>query len=124
MVLGLCRRAINAKVEPIDIPSVRRIGEVEGRLTILKQLIAERGAVVLIGIGPEVEPYVAERVGRMIVVGECQLSVECMGMIVEGDVEQVAQILLPIGLLAGAPEGGEDEDEGQNSRLHGQHFDG
>jgi hypothetical protein len=71
-------------------------GEIEVCFAIADALFAEGGAVIFVGIGPAVYPNIFEGIGGVIDVLDLFESVEGMCGVVEGDVDGIIDLLLPI----------------------------
>lgn len=96
---------VDAEVEAVDITSLLPVGEIEIGSSVAQQLFAEGRAIVLAGVGPAMYPDEFQGVGAMVGVLDLYEAVEGAFGIVEGDVDGIVDLLLPIG-LGGAGEGG------------------
>jgi len=92
---------VDAKVEAVDIPSLLAVGEIEIGSSVAEQLFAESRLIVLVGVGPAVDPDEFQSVGAMVAVLDLYEAVEGAFGVVEGDVDGIVDLLLPIGLGAG-----------------------
>ncbi len=100
VVFGFGADIADAEIESIDVAPLPVIGKVKIRPSVFQELVAERGAVVLVGIGPGVEPDKSKGVRRIVPVPEFQEAVEAVSGIIEGDADIVGQFLLPASVLA------------------------
>lgn len=96
---------VDAEVEAVDITSLLAVGEIEIGSSVAEQLFAESCPIVLVGIGPAMDPDEFQGIGAMVVVLDLYEAVERAFRVVEGDVDGIVDLLLPIG-LGGAGEGG------------------
>ena len=78
MVFGFNGIAINFKVEPVNISSLVIITEIKFSRSIFQQLVGEGGTVILIGIGPKMDPDKIEGVGWIIEIIHLDESVQGM----------------------------------------------
>jgi len=101
VVLHFCFLAVDAKVEAVDITAFFFIREVELGAAVAEELFAEGGAIVLVGVGPKVEPDEGEGIGGVVGVLDAGEAVEAFFGVVEGDVDGVVYLLLPVGLRLG-----------------------
>jgi hypothetical protein len=103
--------AIGAEVEAIDVTFLFFIGEIEVGTAISEQLFAEGGLVIFVGVGPAMDPDESKRIGAMVSILDLYKAVERTFGIVEGDIDGVADLLLPVGLGAGVAEGASADDK-------------
>jgi len=99
--------AVDAEFQSVHVSPFCGTGEIEVCLAIADALFAEGGAVIFVGIGPTVYPNISEGIGGVIDVLHPDGGVEGMCGIVEGDVDGIIDLLLPIGLGAGRLRDGE-----------------
>ena len=92
---------IDAEVEAVDIASFLAVGEIEIGSSVAEQLFAESRSIVLVGVGPAMDPDEFEGIGAMVVVLDLYEAVEGAFRVIEGDVDGIVDLLLPIGLGAG-----------------------
>ncbi len=113
MVLHPGFLVVDAEVEAVDITSLLAVGEIEVGSSVAEQLFAESCHVVLVGVGPAMDPDEFQGVGTMVVVLDLYEAVERAFCVIEGDVDGIVDLLLPIGLGSageGVGEGYEYED--------------
>lgn len=92
----MCGDIVHPEIQPVDISSFLRFGEIEFRIAITQQLIAESGLIILIGIGPEMEPDETECVGGMIGVEDLFKSIQAVIVIMQRDIDRIIHRLLPV----------------------------
>ena len=88
---------VDAEFQPVHVSPLFGAGEIEVCLAIADPLFTEGGAVIFVGIGPAVNPNKGERIGRMVDVLNFYRTVEGMCGVVEGDVDGIIDLLLPVG---------------------------
>ena len=76
MVFCFCGDASYFKIEPVDIAALFLFRKIKFRIAMAQLLFGERGAIVLVGIGPEVEPDEAQGIGAVVGVGDALKAVE------------------------------------------------
>lgn len=101
---------VDSEVEAVYIPSLLAIGEIEVGSSVAEQLLAESCLIVLVGVGPAVDPDEFQGVGAMVAVLDLYEAFEGALGVVEGDVDGIVDLLLPMG-LGGAGEGAGDTYE-------------
>jgi hypothetical protein len=87
---------VHAEIKPVDIPTLFLIRKIEILATILQQLIGKSCAIVLVGIGPDMEPDKMECIGRMVDVLQLERSIQGMLFIVQTNVDGIVNFLLPV----------------------------
>lgn len=97
MVFHFCFLAVDAEVETIYIAPLLFIREIEVCPAVAEELFAKGGAVVLIGVGPAVDPDKGKGVGGVIGVVHAGEAVEAFFRVIQGDVDGVVDLLLPVG---------------------------
>ena len=88
--------AIYAEVQPIDITFSVLVGKIEIRSAIGQQLFAKGRSIIFIGIGPAMYPDIGEGVGGMVDVLHFNKSVQRVFYVVEGDIDGIIDLLLPV----------------------------
>jgi len=96
MVFHPGQLAVDAKFQTVHVSPLCGAGEIEVCFAIADPLFAEGGTVVLVSIGPAVDPNIFQCIGGVIDVLDADGSVEGMCGIVEGDVDGIIDLLLPI----------------------------
>jgi hypothetical protein len=98
---------IDAEIEAVDITSLLAVGEIEIGSSVAEQLFAESCSIVLVGVGPAMDPDEFQGIRAVVVVLDLYEAVEGAFGVVEGDVDGIVDLLLPIGLGAGCGSAGE-----------------
>ena len=96
MVFHSGQLSVDAEFEAVHVSPFCGVGEIEICLAIADALFAEGGTVIFVGIGPAVNPNIFEGIGGVIDVLDLFESVEGMCRIIEGDVDGIIDLLLPI----------------------------
>jgi hypothetical protein len=109
--------AIHPKVKPVHISPLLFIGKIKIHSAILQQLVTESGLIVLVGIGPNMEPDITKGIRGMIGVLDPDKSIQAIVCIMEGNVDGIMQFLLPVGSLGmgGKPDG---QNKAQDKYFH------
>lgn len=96
MIGGCCGNAVHFKIQPVDVATLVPAAEIKISPAIEEQLFAESGFVVFICVQPYMKPDKMERVRRVIGIRELFKCVERMILIVQGNVNAVINLLLPV----------------------------
>jgi hypothetical protein len=92
------------------VRAVLHFGEEERNIPILAHLPVQ-GRVALVGVGPQVEPDVVERVGAVVGVGDGLEGAERVPRVIQADVYLVVGLLLEV-FLRGSQQG-QAKEQGQ-----------
>src|SRR6185437_837634 len=103
--------AVDAEFEAVDVTTVLFVGEIEVGAAVVQELFAEGGAVVLIGVGPAMEPDIVQRVGGMVDIPDAGEAVERMCRVAQGNVDGIMHFLLEVAVLGEPREPEETYDE-------------
>ena len=113
MVGYFCRGTIYFKIQPVNIAPLFPVAEIKIGTVVYKQLLAESGFIIFIGIGPKVEPDEMKGIGRVIDIGEFFKTIQAVFFVVQDHVNGIIDLLLPI-LCAGDSRQGKDCKKNKN----------
>jgi len=91
--------AVDAEFEAVDVTAVLPVGEIEVGAAVVQELFAEGSAVVLIRVGPAMEPDIAQCVGGMVDIPDAGEAVERMCGVAQGNVDGIMHFLLEVVVL-------------------------
>ena len=96
MIFHACSFSVHAEIKPIDIAFFVLIGKVELCVAIGKHLFAEGGLIILVSVGPAMDPDPGEGIRGMIGVSHFYEAVQGMFHIIKADFNDVVDLLLPV----------------------------
>ena len=120
MVFHFRHDARYSEVQAIDIPFLSFIREIEIRSPVVQELITEGCLIIFIGIGPKVDPDKGEGVGGVVMVEYFLKAVQGMFSVIQGDVDSIADLLLPSGWRGRGVRGGCLRGSKRNGRRLGR----
>jgi hypothetical protein len=94
--LGAGFDPIDGKCQMVDVTVLLYLFQLIPTLFQLGQLPVEGRIVILVGIGPAVDIYIMERIGRIVAIDHGLEAIEGVSGIVKGDPDVIAYFLLPV----------------------------
>ena len=100
MILGNSGRSVHPEIQPVHVSSFFIVAEIKTGAPVLKRLVGKGGLVILVRVGPAMYPDEAKCIGRVVGILHLHKTIECMLYIVQGYVDRIIHLLLPVGRLA------------------------
>ena len=91
-------RFATAEIQAVDVATIPGLREVEVEVVTGNELLAERGALVAVSIGPKVDPDRIEGLRAVVGVREAAEGVQHVRPIIEPHLYLLVDLLLPVGL--------------------------
>ena len=96
MIGCLCSNTIHFKIQAIDITTLVRFAEIEVCSVIDEQLFTEGRLIILVSIGPKMQPDKMKGIGGVVDIGYFFKTVKGMVFIVQGNIYCKVDLLLPV----------------------------
>ena len=100
MILGNSGRSVHPEIQPVHVSSFFIVAEIKTGTPVLQRLVGKGGLVILVRVGPAMYPDEAKCIGRVVGILHLHKTIECMLYIVQGYVDRIIHLLLPVGRLA------------------------
>ena len=96
MIFNCCGDIVYFKIKPVDVSPLFPVAKIKIGAVINKQLLTESGFIIFIGVGPKMKPDEINGIRGIIDIGEFFKTICCVFFIIQGNVDGIIDLLLPI----------------------------